>query len=131
MSFMCSCFSDELSFKYNGHSGQPLKSGNRHEIISNMICYRFRPPEAPQATKAAIRAMLPHGLKESISKVHLAKSGVWTNLNIQVRNTVAFCLAAIAHWDWPDAWPQLFDILMQAMKVKIKLSRDLEKKNHE
>jgi len=64
---------------------------------------RFRAPEAPPATKAAIRAVLPHGLKESISKV---------------RNTVAFCLAAIAHWDWPDAWPQLFDILMEAMKAE-------------
>ena len=30
---------------------------------------RFRAPEAPPATKAAIRAVLPHGLKESISKV--------------------------------------------------------------
>ncbi len=30
-----------------------------------------------------------------------------------VRNSVAYSLAAIAHWDWPDHWPQLFDILMQ------------------
>lgn len=63
---------------------------------------KFRPPETPPATKTAIRNLLPHGLKESISKV---------------RNTVAFCIAAIAHWDWPDAWPQLFDILMEAMKA--------------
>lgn len=41
------------------------------------------------------------GLKESISKV---------------RNTVAFSLSAIAHWDWPDHWPQLFDLLMAALK---------------
>jgi hypothetical protein len=32
---------------------------------------------------------------------------------ISVRNSVAYSLAAIAHWDWPDHWPQLFDILMQ------------------
>ena len=82
-----------------------------------VILHRFRPPEAPQSTKAAIRAMLPHGLKESISKVNPLPNRE-CNLNAQVRNTVAFCLAAIAHWDWPDAWPQLFDILMQAMKVK-------------
>ena len=64
--------------------------------------------------------MLPHGLKESISKVKvflLALNQIY--VYPQVRNTVAFCLAAIAHWDWPDAWPQLFDILMEAMKVQI------------
>ena len=44
---------------------QPLKYSNTLQFDF----YRFRPPEAPQATKAAIRAMLPHGLKESISKV--------------------------------------------------------------
>ena len=30
---------------------------------------KFTPPEAPPAAKAAIRNILPHGLKESISKV--------------------------------------------------------------
>ena len=34
-----------------------------------------------------------------------------------VRNTVAFSLAAIAHWDWPDHWPQLFDILIQVQSA--------------
>jgi hypothetical protein len=62
---------------------------------------KFRPPETLPHAKATIRQMLPMGLKESISKV---------------RNTVAFSLSAIAHWDWPDHWPQLFDILMAAMK---------------
>ena len=23
----------------------------------------------------------------------------------------------IAHWDWPDAWPGLFDILMEAVRA--------------
>ena len=23
----------------------------------------------------------------------------------------------IAHWDWPDAWPGLFDILMEAIRA--------------
>ena len=63
---------------------------------------KFRPPETPGGAKVAIRNMLPLGLKESISKV---------------RNTVAFSLAGIAHWDWPDAWPQLFDILMEAIRA--------------
>ena len=43
---------------------KPLKT------LRTVILHRFRPPEAPQSTKAAIRAMLPHGLKESISKVN-------------------------------------------------------------
>ena len=34
-------------------------------------------------------------------------------LVFSVRNTVAFSIATIAQWDWPDHWPQLFDILMQ------------------
>jgi len=62
---------------------------------------KFRAPEVTPNAKALIRQMLPMGLKESISKV---------------RNTVAFSLASIASWDWPDQWPQLFDILMQAIK---------------
>ncbi|XP_023322142.1 importin-9 [Eurytemora carolleeae] len=62
---------------------------------------KFRPPEVTSSAKNSIRQMLPLGLSESISKV---------------RNTVAFSLAAIAHWDWPDHWPQLFDILIQAIK---------------
>jgi len=63
---------------------------------------KFRPPETAPSAKNSIRQMLPLGLKESISKV---------------RNTVAFSLAAIAHWDWPDHWPQLFQILMQVRFV--------------
>jgi len=64
---------------------------------------KFRAPETPATAKQAIRNMLPLGLKESISKV---------------RNTVAFSLAGIAHWDWPDHWPQLFDVLMEAMRAE-------------
>ena len=30
---------------------------------------------------------------------------------------MAFSMAGIAHWDWPDAWPQLFDILMEAIRA--------------
>ena len=57
---------------------------------------KFKPPEASPQTKATIRAILPHGLKESISKV---------------RSSVAYCISCIAHWDWPDEWPELFNIL--------------------
>ena len=40
------------------------------------------------------------GLKETISKV---------------RTSVAYAVSAIAHWDWPEAWPDLFSILMEAL----------------
>ena len=50
--------------------------------------------------KAAIRELLPGGLRESISKV---------------RSSVAYAVSAIAHWDWPEAWPQLFTLLMEML----------------
>lgn len=61
---------------------------------------KFRQPETSEAAKAAIRQILPLGLKESISKV---------------RSSVAYAVSAIAHWDWPEAWPELFQILMEAL----------------
>lgn len=57
------------------------------------------PPPHPQA-KAAIRELLPGGLREAISKV---------------RSSVAYAVSAIAHWDWPEAWPQLFNQLMEML----------------
>ena len=62
---------------------------------------KFKEPEASLQTKATIRAILPHGLKESISKV---------------RSSVAYCISSIAHWDWPDEWPELFNILTGALR---------------
>ncbi|KAG7261836.1 hypothetical protein CRUP_022879 [Coryphaenoides rupestris] len=50
--------------------------------------------------KAAIRELLPGGLREAISKV---------------RSSVAYAVSAIAHWDWPEAWPQLFSLLMEML----------------
>ena len=63
---------------------------------------KFKEPEATPKAKAAIRAMLPAGLSESISKV---------------RNSVAYCMSAIAAWDWPEQWPELFDILTSALRA--------------
>ena len=28
---------------------------------------------------------------------------------------MAYAISAIAHWDWPEAWPELFQILMEAL----------------
>ncbi|KAI8511530.1 Importin 9 [Branchiostoma belcheri] len=61
---------------------------------------KFRPPETTEQAKHHIRQLLPIGLKESISKV---------------RSSVAYAISAIAHWDWPEAWPDLFGQLMQAL----------------
>uniref|UniRef100_A0A8C9WNZ1 Importin 9 n=1 Tax=Scleropages formosus TaxID=113540 RepID=A0A8C9WNZ1_SCLFO len=61
---------------------------------------KFRPPETTDRAKAAIRELLPGGLRESISKV---------------RSSVAYAVSAIAHWDWPEAWPQLFTLLMEML----------------
>ena len=55
----------------------------KKSVSPENVIIRFRPPEAPQATKAAIRAMLPHGLKESISKV----KGFFTRLESYLRIT--------------------------------------------
>uniref|UniRef100_A0A8C5C9J7 Importin 9 n=1 Tax=Gadus morhua TaxID=8049 RepID=A0A8C5C9J7_GADMO len=61
---------------------------------------KFRPPETSDRAKAAIRELLPGGLREAISKV---------------RSSVAYAVSAIAHWDWPEAWPQLFNLLMEML----------------
>ena len=50
--------------------------------------------------KIEIRRILPAGLSESISKV---------------RSSVAYAVAAIAHWDWPESWSELFPLMMQGL----------------
>ncbi|KAJ9582618.1 hypothetical protein L9F63_023037 [Diploptera punctata] len=82
---------------------------------------KFRPPETLEHAKVTIKGLLPHGLKESISKV---------------RSSIAYAITAIAHWDWPENWPGLFDILVSylssgnewevhgAMRVLTEFSRD-------
>ena len=32
-----------------------------------------------------------------------------------MRATIAYVISSIASWDWPDDWPELFDILMSAL----------------
>jgi len=61
---------------------------------------KYRAPETSPQAKAIIRQILPVGLKETISKV---------------RTSVAYAVSAIAAWDWPEQWPELFGILMQAL----------------
>ncbi|KAM4699585.1 importin-9 [Discoglossus pictus] len=73
------------------------------QYVENHWCSqseKFRSPETTERAKAAIRQLLPRGLRESISKV---------------RSSVAYAVSAIAHWDWPEAWPQLFNLLMEML----------------
>ncbi|XP_008544130.1 importin-9 [Microplitis demolitor] len=91
------------------------------------VAEKFRAPEIKPATKEKIKELLPLGLHESISKV---------------RVSVAYAIAAIAHWDWPENWPGLFDILVNclsggqseyavhgAMRVLSEFTRDLSDDN--
>ncbi|XP_054724425.1 LOW QUALITY PROTEIN: importin-9-like [Uloborus diversus] len=61
---------------------------------------KFRPPETTPEAKTAVRKMLPMGLHESISKL---------------RSSVAYAISAIAQWDWPEEWPELFNILVESL----------------
>ncbi|KYN23174.1 Importin-9, partial [Trachymyrmex cornetzi] len=86
------------------------------------LAEKFRPPELDNAAKERIKELLPLGLRESISKV---------------RTAVAYAISGIAHWDWPENWPGLFDVLVSclreeseyavhgAMRVLTEFSRDL------
>ncbi|GIY31004.1 importin-9 [Caerostris extrusa] len=61
---------------------------------------KFRPPETTPEAKLAVRSMLPMGLQETISKI---------------RSSVAYAISTIAQWDWPEDWPELFDILLRSL----------------
>ncbi|KAK0168636.1 hypothetical protein PV327_002414 [Microctonus hyperodae] len=90
------------------------------------VAEKFRLPEIKPVIKEKIKELLPLGLHESISKV---------------RSSVAYAISAIAHWDWPENWPGLFDILVNclsgqnefavhgAMRVLSEFTRDLTDTN--
>lgn len=76
---------------------QICSANTTEECLSlSFFCLHLLVPQA----KAAIRELLPSGLRESISKV---------------RSSVAYAVSAIAHWDWPEAWPELFNLLMEML----------------
>ena len=62
---------------------------------------KFKPPEVTLEAKAYIRQNLPQGLQDSSSKI---------------RTSVAYAISKIASFDWPDTWPELFTILMEALQ---------------
>ncbi|GAB6022996.1 Importin 9 [Chamberlinius hualienensis] len=83
---------------------------------------KYRPPEVAENVKVMIRQILPLGLKEQVSRI---------------RSSAAYAIAAIAQWDWPESWPNLYDIIINflkcddantvhgAMRALTELSRDV------
>lgn len=65
-----------------------------HSLVRQQVGF------SPLQAKVVIRELLPNGLREPISKV---------------RSSVAYAVSAVAHWDWPEAWPQLFSLLMDML----------------
>jgi len=61
---------------------------------------KFKLPEVTEQAKRIIREALPHGLKDDSSKV---------------RSSVAYAMANIAAFDWPEKWPELFSLLIEAL----------------
>ncbi|XP_014203577.1 importin-9 isoform X2 [Copidosoma floridanum] len=86
------------------------------------LAEKFRPPELKLHVKEKIKIILPVGLRDPISKV---------------RTAVAYAISRIAHWEWPENWPGLFNILVSclsgenqyavhgAMRVLTEFARDL------
>ncbi|KAJ3299144.1 Importin 9 [Borealophlyctis nickersoniae] len=61
----------------------------------------FVGPEPPEEIKARIRDALVTGITDPLNKIRVA---------------VAYVVAKIATLDWPEAWPNLFDVLMANLK---------------
>lgn len=63
---------------------------------------KFQEPEIPTNVKQHVKQVLPLGLKDQSSKI---------------RTTVAFAIAVIAQWDWPEQWAELFPLLISALNT--------------
>lgn len=87
----------EVQASRNNRSGRSIRF---NLATSTNLCSENQSAILPVQAKAAIRELLPGGLREAISKV---------------RSSVAYAISAIAHWDWPEAWPQLFTLLMEML----------------
>ncbi|XP_035243530.1 importin-9 [Anguilla anguilla] len=61
---------------------------------------KFKLPETTDRAKGAIRDVLPGGLREPVGRV---------------RSSVAYAVSGIAQWDWPEAWPRLFSLLVELL----------------
>jgi hypothetical protein len=63
----------------------------------------FSPPQVSDDEKAAMRDMLPRGLADGESKIRTATS---------------MAVAAVAAFDWPEAWPALTGVLVSAIRER-------------
>ena len=61
---------------------------------------KFEEPEINGAIKQHVKQTLPLGLGDQNSKI---------------RSVVAYSIAIIGHFDWPELWPELFGILLTAL----------------
>lgn len=64
----------------------------------------FQSPETSEQEKQQIRQSLPMGLRDADSKI---------------RTAVGVAIAAIANWDWPQAWPGLMEFVVNSIKERI------------
>lgn len=64
---------------------------------------KFKEPEINDEVKCQIKLILPTGLADESSKIRLI---------------VAYSVATIAHWDWPELWPELFGLLLSALNAE-------------
>ncbi|KAI9103094.1 armadillo-type protein [Phlyctochytrium arcticum] len=58
---------------------------------------KFEGPEPPAHVKAEIKAMILPGIKSE---------------NKRIRVLIAYVVSRIAHFDWPELWPELLGVLM-------------------
>ena len=70
------------------------------EVHWSQTSEKFQEPEIDPNTKQRVKQLLPLGLNDQSSKI---------------RTTVAFAISTIANWDWPEMWPELFQILLNAL----------------
>ncbi|TPX69623.1 hypothetical protein SpCBS45565_g02263 [Spizellomyces sp. 'palustris'] len=58
---------------------------------------KFVGPEPPIEVKAAVKSMILPGIRDS---------------NKRMRVLIAYVVSRIAHFDWPESWPDLFETLL-------------------
>ncbi|KAF9103924.1 hypothetical protein BGX29_002731 [Mortierella sp. GBA35] len=63
---------------------------------------KFRGPEPPAEIKTMVRGQILTGLSDPTNRI---------------RSSCAFVVTKIAHLDWPDSWPELFDVLLGHLKT--------------
>lgn len=61
---------------------------------------KFEEPEVDTNIKLRVKQILPIGLNDQSSKIRLC---------------VAYSIAKLASWDWPENWPDLFDLILAGL----------------